>query len=157
METTMDVTTARYVAPTRSDRVFNALVRVLVRRGVSVWGARELRVRGRKSGKTRTTVVNLLDVDGTQYLVAPRGTTEWVRNLRAAGGGDLAVGRRVEPFQARELDDHEKLPVLRAYLDRWAFEVGRFFDGLSAESPDDDLRAAAAGFPAFEVGVSGRR
>jgi deazaflavin-dependent oxidoreductase (nitroreductase family) len=149
----MDATTAttRYLAPKRSDRVFNAAIRLLVRRGVSVWGARELRVRGRKSGEVRTTVVNLLEVDGVRYLVAPRGTTEWVRNLRAAGGAELAVGRRVEPFQARELDDEEKLPVLRAYLVRWAFEVGRFFDGLSADSPDADLRAAAAGFPAFAV------
>jgi deazaflavin-dependent oxidoreductase (nitroreductase family) len=148
---TQSHTEVRYLAPARSDRLFNALIRRLVRWGISVWGARELRVVGRKSGEIRTTVVNLLDVDGVRYLVAPRGTTEWVRNLRVAGGGELRVGRRVEGFTGRELTDDEKLPVLRAYLVRWAFEVGRFFDGLTAESADDELRAAAPGFPAFEV------
>jgi deazaflavin-dependent oxidoreductase (nitroreductase family) len=135
------------------DRVFNRAVRRLVRMGVSVWGARELRVRGRRTGEVRTTVVNLLEVEGVRYLVAPRGETEWVRNLRVAGSGELVVGRRVEPFTARELDDRssEKVAVLRAYLERWAFEVGRFFDDLSAASSDDELRAAAAGFPAFVV------
>src|SRR5690554_2759331 len=110
----------RYVAPgwfTR--RVFNPAVRGLTRLGVSVAGSHELRVVGRKSGEVRSTVVNVLDVDGQRYLVAPRGTTQWVRNLRAAGRGELRVGRRLMPFRAEELPDDRKPPVLRAYVDRW--------------------------------------
>ena len=149
----MTVTGTRYIAPGRfTGRVFNPLVRWLARRGVSLFGTRELRVVGRKSGQTRSVVVNLLDVDGRRYLVSPRGHTEWVRNLRAAGGaGELRVGRRVEPFRATELEDAAKTPVIRAYLDKWGWEVGQFFDGLSKTSSDDEIAAVATGFPVFGV------
>src|SRR6187200_280059 len=110
----------RYVEPGWFTRnVFNRLVAALTRVGVSVWGSRELRVRGRTSGEWRTTPVNLLTVGRDQYLVAPRGETQWVRNLRAAGEGELRVGRRVEAFGATELPDQLKVDVLRAYLKRW--------------------------------------
>ena len=84
---------ARYVAPTRSAALMNRSIRRLVRRGISVWGARDLRLRGRKSGEIRSTVVNVLDLDGERFLVAPRGTTEWVKNLRAAGVASVPVSR----------------------------------------------------------------
>src|SRR3954462_8703898 len=83
--------------------VFNRAVAGLTRLGISVWGSRILRVRGRKSGEWRSNPVNLLTVDGHRYLVAPRGTTQWVRNLRAAGGGELALGSRSTPFRAIEV------------------------------------------------------
>src|ERR1700761_1069566 len=99
----------RYAEPGWFTRnVFNRAVRRLTRLGISVAGSRELRVRGRKSGEWRSTPVNLLTGDGQQYLVAPRGTTQWVRNLRAAGEGELRVGRRSEPFKAAELTDQDK-------------------------------------------------
>lgn len=145
------LTDPRYVEPTRFDALFNRAVRRLVRMGISVWGARDLRLRGRKSGEMRSNVVNLLDLDGERYLVAPRGTTEWVKNLRAAGEGELRVGRRVESFVADELADAEKVPVLRAYLKRWKWEVGRFFEGIGTDSSDADLAAIAPGFPVFKI------
>jgi len=116
----------RYIVPDWfTKNVFNRSVRWLTRRGLSVAGSRELRVVGRSSGQVRTTAVNLLDVDGQRYLVSPRGTTQWVRNLRAAGSGELRVGRRIEAFEADELPDDAKPPVLKAYLDRWGWEIGR--------------------------------
>lgn len=147
------MTEDRYLRPDRfTARVLNPVMRWLARRGISVLGTRELRVVGRRSGTVRTTVVNLLDVDGRSYLVAPRGTTEWVRNLRAASGaGELRIGRRVESFRAHELETDEKVPVIRAYLRRWAWEVGRFFEGLSADATDEDIAAAATGFPVFAL------
>jgi deazaflavin-dependent oxidoreductase (nitroreductase family) len=141
----------RYVKPTRFDALFNRSVRRLVRMGISVWGARDLRLKGRKSGEIRSNVVNLLEVDGQRYLVAPRGTTEWVKNLRAAGGGELRVGRRVEVFEAEELPDAQKAAILRAYLKRWKWEVGRFFEGIDSDSSDADLAAIAPGFPVFKI------
>ena len=144
--------TDRYLAPGRLDRLTNRIAGALTRRGVSVAGSTELRVVGRSSGEVRSTVVNLLELDGHRYLVAPRGHTQWVRNLRAAGSGDLRVGRRVDAFRAFELpDDDHKVVVIRAYLERWAWEVGRFFEGVDASSPEDVLRAAAPGFPVFLV------
>lgn len=131
--------------------VFNRAVRGLTRLGLSVWGSRELRVRGRRSGQVRTTVVNLLEHDGARYLVAPRGTTEWVRNLRAAGTAELRVGRRVETFTAEELDDADKPDVLRTYLRRWKWEVGQFFEGVGADASDAELLAIAPGYPVFRI------
>ena len=75
-------------------------------------------MRGRSSGEWRTVPVNLLTIDGTRYLVAPRGTTQWVRNIRAAGGGELRIGRRTEAISVRELADDAKPPVLREYVRR---------------------------------------
>lgn len=141
----------RYLAPKSGTAVFNRIVAALTRAGVSVMGSRVLAVRGRTSGQWRTTPVNLLEVEGERYLVAPRGNTQWVRNLRAAGTGQLRLGRRVETFTAVELDDDEKLPILREYLRKWAWEVGAFFEDLDKDSPDDALRAAAPGFPAFRI------
>jgi deazaflavin-dependent oxidoreductase (nitroreductase family) len=131
--------------------VFNPTVALLTRAGISVWGSRELRVRGRTSGEWRTTPVNLLTLDGQQYLVAPRGLTQWVRNLRVAGTGELRVGRRTEAFHATEVPDAEKEPILRAYLKRWKAEVGVFFDGVSADSPEAELVRIAPDHPVFRV------
>ena len=143
---------ARYVTPGWfTTNVFNRAIRWLTRRGLSVAGSRELLVVGRASGEVRTTVVNLLDVDGVRYLVAPRGTTQWVRNLRAAGAGRLRVGRRIEAFTALELADDAKGPVLRAYVERWGWEVGQFFEGIGKHPTDEDLAAIASDFPVFEV------
>jgi deazaflavin-dependent oxidoreductase (nitroreductase family) len=131
--------------------VFNRSVAFLTRRGVSVLGSRVLAVKGRTSGQWRTTPVNLLSYEGGRYLVAPRGETQWVRNLRAVGTGELRLGRRAEAFRGRELTADEKVPVLRAYLKRWKAEVGVFFDGAGPDSNDDELRAIAGKHPAFEV------
>ncbi len=134
-----------------TQHVFNPTVALLTRAGISVWGSRELRVRGRKSGEWRSNPVNLLTIDGTRYLVAPRGHTQWVRNLRVAGEGELRVGRRTEAFRSTELVDDDKVPILRAYLKRWKAEVGVFFGGVSATSPEEDLRRIAPDHPVFRV------
>ncbi|WP_028922693.1 nitroreductase family deazaflavin-dependent oxidoreductase [Pseudonocardia acaciae] len=142
---------ARYLEVSRSTRIFNTVVAALTRAGVSVWGSRVLRVRGRTSGEWRSTPVNLLTHGGASYLVAPRGHTQWVRNMRAAGGGELAVGRRVERFTAVELADADKPDLLRAYLRRWKFEVGVFFDGVGPDASDDELLRIAPGYPVFRI------
>src|SRR5215468_1025297 len=97
----------RYVKPGWfTQHVFNPAVNGLTKLGISVWGSRELRVRGRTSGEWRSNPVNLLTIDGTQYLVAPRGITQWVKNMRAADGhGELALGRKVTPFVGIEIAD----------------------------------------------------
>ena len=141
----------RYLEPTGSARIFNATVARLTRMGISVYGSRVLAVRGRKSGEWRTTPVNPLTVDGQRYLVAPRGHTQWVRNMRVAGGGELRIGRRVEKFTATELPVEERPAVLRAYLKKWKFEVGVFFDGVDAKAPEEQLRAIAPRHPVFRI------
>src|SRR2546426_598238 len=135
-----------------TQHVFNPLVAALTRLGISVAGSRVLEVPGRKSGEPRRTPVNLLTLDGARYLVAPRGNTQWSRNLRASGSGRLLVGRRGEAFTATELADDEKPPILRAYLRRWWAGRGpwpgvapRASPGAPASRRSGGSRSAGAG------------
>ncbi len=144
--------TVHYRAPGRITLAFNWVVARLTRAGISVWGSRVLEVPGRRSGLPRRTPVNLLTVDGRQYLVAPRGEAEWVRNVRANGGGlTLILGRNRQDRTATELSDTDKPAILRPYLRRWKFEVGAFFDGISADSTDGELAAAGPRHPVFAL------
>ena len=145
------MTDTRYVKPGMWTKMFNSVTAMMTRMGISVWGSRQLYVRGRSSGEMRQTPVNLLTLDGRRYLIAPRGTTQWVRNLRVAGEGELRLGRQVEKFVPQELTDEQKPVVLRAYLKRWKFEIGVFFDGVGPDSTDAQLLAVAHGYPVFAV------
>jgi deazaflavin-dependent oxidoreductase (nitroreductase family) len=131
--------------------VLNRSVAFLTRRGISVWGSRVLAVRGRKSGEWRRTPVNVLTVEGERYLVAPRGHVQWTHNMRAAGGGELHIGKKAETFTAEEIPDEDKPELLRAYLKRWKAEVGVFFDGVGPDSPDEELRRIAPRHPVFRI------
>jgi deazaflavin-dependent oxidoreductase (nitroreductase family) len=131
--------------------IFNPAVEGLTRLGISVWGSRVLEVRGRTSGAWRRTPVNLLTLGGERYLVAPRGHTQWVRNLRVSGEARLRLGRRSEQLTAVELDDESKVPVLRAYLKRWKAEVGVFFEGVGPDSSDAELHRVAPKHPVFRL------
>ncbi|MFK0156276.1 nitroreductase/quinone reductase family protein [Streptomyces sp. NPDC090493] len=131
----------------------NSLVGWLARRGISLAGSAELSVRGRKSGRMQRVPVNPHTYDGIRYLVSARGNSQWVRNMRVAGGGELRVGRKIREFTVVELPDAEKLPVLRAYLERWGWEVKQYFPGVTAGSSDDELLAAGADHPVFRITV----
>ncbi|MBF6170266.1 nitroreductase/quinone reductase family protein [Nocardia blacklockiae] len=142
----------RYIAPTGIDPIMNKIFNTLPKLGISVAGSRLLAVRGRKSGEWRTTMVNLLvDESGARYLVAPRGHTQWVRNIRVAGGGELRLGRKTEAFTVTEVPDADKVPVLRLYLRKWGWEVGKFFEGVTKDASDEELAAIAPGFPVFRI------
>ncbi len=130
--------------------VFNRIVAGLTRAGVSVLGSRVLEVRGRKSGLARQTPVNLLMLEGRQYLVSPRGETEWVRNVRADSGQlDLLLGSKRQHYRGHEVADADKVDVLRGYLRRWKAEVGVFFDGVGPDSTDEQIRDIAHKHPVF--------
>jgi hypothetical protein len=116
-----------------------------------MWGSRVLAVPGRTSGIVRTTPVNVLTIEGARYLVAPRGLTEWVKNVRVAGGCTLSVGRRSEQVGLVEIDDADKPEILRSYLRRWKWEVGQFFDGVGPDATDEQLLAIAPGYPVFRL------
>ena len=142
----------RYIQPSWfTRRVFNPFVALLTRLGISVYGSRVLAVRGRASGEWRTTPINLLVHDNVRYLVAPRGVTQWVRNIRASREGELRVGRRIEPIHVAEVSDDEKPAVLRVYLRRWKFEVGAFFQGVGPDASEQDLRRIAPDYPVFRI------
>jgi deazaflavin-dependent oxidoreductase (nitroreductase family) len=131
--------------------VFNRVAAGLTRAGVSVAGSRVLEVQGRKSGEWRGTPVNVLTLDGVRYLVSARGHSQWVRNIRVSGRARLVLGRKTESIAVTELGDDEKLPLLRAYLERWRWEVGAFFGGVGPDSPDEELRRIAPDHPVFRI------
>jgi len=145
-------TSRRYLKPGWfTNHLFNPLVAWLTRRGVGPKGAAILEVSGRKSGQPRTTPVNPLTLGPERYLLSPRGETEWVRNIRVSGRGALITRRGRDEFAVTEVADADKLPIIRAYLKAWAWEVGAFFEGLSTKSSDDEVRAVASGFPVFRI------
>ncbi len=132
--------------------VFNPSVSGLTRLGISVLGSRVLEHRGRTTGKLHHTPVNLLTIEGNHYLVAPRGETQWVRNVRSADGHFvLILGRSRQICSAKEIPTSASVPILRTYLRRWKFETGMFFDGVTPDSTDDEWAAVAAHHPVFAI------
>lgn len=132
---------------------FNSVVGWLARHGFSIAGTAEMSVRGRKSGTMQRIPVNPHTYEGTHYLVSARGHSQWVRNMRAAGGGELRVGRKLRQFSAVEIPDEMKLPILRTYLEKWGWEVNQYFDGVTAKSSDEEIIAAAPDHPVFRIAV----
>jgi deazaflavin-dependent oxidoreductase (nitroreductase family) len=145
----------RYEEPNRAARAANAAIRWLAELGISIAGTRALRVRGRKSGKQRAVVINLLTVDGVDYLVSPRGNTQWARNVRAAGVVEVGPRWRTRRLLATELSDADKPEVLQRYLARWYWQVKGYVAGLTPESSDEELRAAAPSIPVFVLAAGG--
>lgn len=144
-------TTNRYEEPNLAARALNELFRGLAEAGVSIAGTAAVRIRGRKTGELRGVVVNLLDIDGRQFLVSPRGNTQWARNARAAGQIEIGPRWRRRVVDIEELADDAKPDILRRYLKRWYWEVRGHVGGLTPESTDHDLRAVAPSIPVFEL------
>jgi deazaflavin-dependent oxidoreductase (nitroreductase family) len=141
----------RYDEPNGVAKAANTLIRWLAEAGISLAGTRALRVRGRKTGQVRTVVINVLTVGGVDYLVSPRGNTQWARNVRAAGAVEMGPGWRRRGLRATEVDDATKPELLRRYLDRWYWEVKGHIAGLTPDSSDEQVRAAAPSIPVFAL------
>jgi deazaflavin-dependent oxidoreductase (nitroreductase family) len=145
------VTTTRYDQPNLASRAFNEVFRWLAEAGISVAGTRALRVRGRKTGKSRGVVVNVLTVDGRDFVVSPRGNTQWAQNARAAGEVEIGPRWRSRVVAIEEVADGAKTVLLQRYLKRWYWEVKGHVAGLTPDSTDDELRSAAPSIPVFEL------
>ena len=127
--------TERYDQPNRAARTFNAAVRHLAELGIGIAGSRALRVRGRTTGRWRLVVVNVLTVDGHDYVVSPRGNTQWVRNARAAGGVQTGPRWRRRDVRIREIADADKGHA----------------GGLTPSSTESEVKRIAASIPVFEL------
>ncbi|WP_029114056.1 nitroreductase/quinone reductase family protein [Mycobacterium sp. URHB0044] len=143
--------TTRYDEPNLVAKGANGFFRFLAEAGIGIAGTRAVRVRGRKTGKLRGVVVNLMTVDGRDYLVSPRGNTQWARNARAAGRLEMGPRWRRREFRVIELADDAKPDLLKRYVQRWYWEVKGHVGGLTPESTDAELRAAAPSLPVFEL------
>ena len=136
--------------PTTVEKIFNRVFGFLVGLGLGFSHNYLLEVRGRKSGKLFSTPVDLLELDGKRYLVAPRGRTQWVRNAEAAGEVTLKKGSARLKFRLRAISDGDKPPILKAYLDSFRREVQTYFP-IAAGSPVESFAAIAGSYPAFEL------
>ena len=143
--------TTRYDEPDLVARATNAVFRWLAESVISIAGTRALRVRGRTTGKLRGVVVNLMTVDGRDYVVSPRGNTQWVRNARAAGEVEMGPRWRGRTVRISEVADDAKLDLLKRYLDRWYWEVKGHVGGLTPQSTDEQIRAVAPSIPIVEL------
>ena len=143
--------TVRYDAPNVAARAGNELIRWLAEAGISIAGTRALRVRGRKSGRRRGVVINVLSVDGRDYVVSPRGNTQWARNARSAGVVEMGPWWRSREVRIAEVADDTKPHLLKHYLDRWYWEVKGHVGGLTPQSTDNEMRSAAPSIPVFEL------
>ena len=141
----------RYDEPNLVARAGNAVIRRLAEAGVSIMGTHALRVRGRTSGTMRAVVINLMTVDGVDYLVSPRGNTQWARNARAAGEVEVGPRWRGRRVGIVEVSDDAKAPLLKRYLDRWFWEVKGHVGGLTPEATAAELAAAAPSIPVFAL------
>jgi deazaflavin-dependent oxidoreductase (nitroreductase family) len=136
--------------PTTIEKIFNRVYGFLIGLGLGFAHNYLLEVRGRKSGKLFSTPVDLLEMDGKRYLVAPRGRTQWVRNAEAAGEVTLKKGSKRLKFRLRAISDSDKPPILKAYLDNFQREVQTYFP-IAAGSPVESFAAIAGSYPAFEL------
>ncbi len=139
--------------PSRIEALFNRLIGKLVALRIGPKYMRVLDIRGRKSGHVFSTPVNLLELGGVQYLVAPRGNTHWVRNARAAGQVRLRRGRRSFNYRVEEIPDPDRPDVLKEYLNRYAREVQRYFSVENGADREAFL-AVAAEHPVFRLHVT---
>ena len=130
--------------------LFNRVFGFLVGLGLGFSHNYLLEVRGRKSGKLYSTPIDLLELGGKRFLVAPRGQTQWVRNAEAVGEITLKKGSTRQKFRLRSIPDADKPEILKAYLDSFKREVQRYFP-IPAGSPSESFAALAGSYPAFEL------
>jgi deazaflavin-dependent oxidoreductase (nitroreductase family) len=148
MDTTANNPT--FQRPTAVERAFNQFFGLAVGLGLGLKHNYLLQVRGRKSGKVYSTPIDLLEMDGKRFLVAPRGRTQWVRNAEAAGDVTLKKGAFRQTFRLRAISDTEKPPLLKAYVDRFKTTVQRYFP-VSAGSDVQAFTTIVANYPVFEL------
>lgn len=146
----MSSTAPVFRQPTPFEKIFNSVYGSLVGIGLGFSYNYLLQVRGRKSGKLYSTPINRLEWNGKQYLVAPRGRAQWVRNAEAAGEITLKKGSRRSIFRLRPLSGTEKPEILKAYLDTFKREVQAYFP-IPAGSPKEAFVSIADAYPAFEL------
>ena len=153
-------------SPSLAHRLFLAvtwIVKGAIRVGLPMGPMVLLTVRGRKSGELRTTPVDLFEGNGRSFLVSThrQESSNWVRNLRAAGEGVLTRGRTRRPITVVELAPEIAGPVLkevlgpRLALPSRGFVLRRTFS-VPPDAPLSDFVVAARSHPVFEI-VAARR
>jgi deazaflavin-dependent oxidoreductase (nitroreductase family) len=141
---------APFLQPSLIDRIINRAFGFFVKLGFGMSHNFLLEVPGRKSGRVYSTPVNVLEFKGKKYLVAPRGETQWVRNVVVSQNATLVKGAKREKVRLRPIADPAKAEILKAYLDRYKLTVQRYFS-VPAGSPTEAFEPLVARYPVFEI------
>jgi deazaflavin-dependent oxidoreductase (nitroreductase family) len=139
-----------YDRPSGLTKAFNGLFSWLASVGLAPSKTVKLEVKGRRTGEPRTVAVNWVEHEGQRYLVAPRGNTEWSRNVKAAGGEAVIVRRGRKPVRLEELPVEQRAPIIKTYLGENALVTKREF----GVEPDDELsvfEGIAERHPVFRI------
>ncbi len=118
-----------------------------------------LEVPGRRSGVTRRTTVVRVGWNGGHYVVSLAGESDWVRNVRAAGGHVVISGRQRRAARLAEVAPPRRAPVIRAYLLRWGRRPGsravareaRSYFGVGPDASLDEIQHVADCYPVFRI------
>jgi deazaflavin-dependent oxidoreductase (nitroreductase family) len=144
-----------YKKPGAAVRIANSILGFFTSLGVSPAKVHKIEVRGRKSGQLRTAVINVLNHDGDRYLVAPRGNTEWVRNVRAANGDATLLRKEREKVHLEEVAVDQRAAIIKAYVGENAAATKQYF-GVEPGDTIEKYQQIASDHPVFKV-ISARR
>jgi deazaflavin-dependent oxidoreductase (nitroreductase family) len=139
-----------YHQPTPLEGIFNQFFGWLVGMGLGLPHNYLVQIRGRKTGRIRSTPISVLSYKSRVFLIAGRGYTQWVLNAQAAGELSLKKGRVRLEFRLRVVPDEEKPEILKAYLDRFKRTVQRYFP-VPADSPLEAFTPLTNRYPVFEL------
>jgi deazaflavin-dependent oxidoreductase (nitroreductase family) len=139
-----------YRRPTKLTQTLNRFVSWLASLGLTPSRIITLEVKGRRSGKVRSNPLNWVEYEGERYLVSPRGQSEWVRNLRAAGGEAVIRHGGRQKVRLEELPAEERAPILKAYLGENAMTTRQHFE-LDPKAELAEFEAIAARHPVFRI------
>jgi len=139
-----------YHKPTAFTKLFNRTLGFFASVGIMPGDTVTLEVKGRRSGQTRSTVVTHVDHDGQRYLVSPRGLTEWVRNVRAAGGEAAIRHGKRQSVRLEEMPADQTAAIVKAYLQKTKMATKQHF-GIDPDAPLEEFAAIASRHPVFKV------
>ncbi len=139
-----------YRRPTKLTRTMNRIVSWLASRGLMPSDTITLEVKGRRSGMIRSNVVTWVERDEERYLVSPRGETEWVRNVRAAGGEAVIRRRERQKVRLEEVPAEQRAPIIKAYLKKTAKATQQHF-GVDPKAEIEEYEGIAARHPVFRI------
>ena len=139
-----------YRRPTKLTQMMNGALGWLASLGLTPSHMITLEVKGRRSGETRSTVMNMVEYEGEKYVVSPRGESEWVRNVRAAGGEAIIHRRGRRRVRLEEVPAEQRAPILKKYLGENAMSTKQHF-GIDSKAELAEFQAIAGRHPAFRV------
>jgi hypothetical protein len=109
-----------------------------------------LQTNDRGSGRVNSNILVVATYQGQRYLVSMLGEgSEWVQNVRAAGGKASIKRGRSRPVQLAEIPPRERAPILKAWCQ--VATSGRQHLPVPHDAPISAFEAIAGDYPVFRI------